>query len=60
MGGNNLARSKSADAGKSSEQPSEKKKGFIDWMNIIKPGNEEKEHWVSLASLIHERLFLVV
>nr|CAD1821317.1 unnamed protein product [Ananas comosus var. bracteatus] len=46
MGGNNLARSKSADAGKSSEQPSEKKKGFIDWMNIIKPGNEEKEHWV--------------
>lgn len=31
---------------KTTEQPTEKKKGFADWMNIIKPGNEEKDHWV--------------
>lgn len=31
---------------KTTEQPTEKKKGFSDWMNIIKPGNEEKDHWV--------------
>ncbi|XP_047964600.1 protein FREE1-like isoform X2 [Salvia hispanica] len=24
----------------------EKKKGFIDWRNLIKPMNEEKDHWV--------------
>lgn len=29
-----------------SEQPAEKKKGFPDWKNLIKPGNEEKDHWV--------------
>ncbi|KAL5557840.1 hypothetical protein UlMin_034051 [Ulmus minor] len=28
------------------EQPSEKKKGLGDWMNMIKPPNEEKDHWV--------------
>ncbi|KAE9592647.1 putative chromatin regulator PHD family [Lupinus albus] len=28
------------------EQPTEKKKGLGDWMNLIKPANEEKEHWV--------------
>lgn len=28
------------------EQLSEKKKGFADWMNLMKPGNEEKDHWV--------------
>ncbi|XP_047334455.1 protein FREE1-like [Impatiens glandulifera] len=28
------------------EQQSEKKKGFVDWMNIIKPKMEEKDHWV--------------
>ncbi|XP_010536417.1 PREDICTED: protein FREE1 [Tarenaya hassleriana] len=31
---------------KPTEQAAEKKKGFADWMNIIKPVNEEKEHWV--------------
>ncbi|CAH8354156.1 unnamed protein product [Eruca vesicaria subsp. sativa] len=28
------------------EQTVEKKKGLGDWMNIIKPVNEEKDHWV--------------
>ncbi|CAH1419559.1 unnamed protein product [Lactuca virosa] len=28
-----------------SEQPTEKKKVFPDWKNLIKPGNEEKDHW---------------
>ncbi|KAJ8538249.1 hypothetical protein K7X08_014789 [Anisodus acutangulus] len=29
-----------------SEFPTEKKKGFTDWINIVKPVNEEKDHWV--------------
>ncbi|CAI9763809.1 unnamed protein product [Fraxinus pennsylvanica] len=29
-----------------SEQPTEKRRGFADWMNRIKPVNEEKDHWV--------------
>ncbi|XP_052196316.1 protein FREE1-like [Diospyros lotus] len=28
------------------QQPSERKKGLADWMNIMKPQNEEKDHWV--------------
>ncbi|XWS24517.1 hypothetical protein CRYUN_Cryun28dG0109600 [Craigia yunnanensis] len=28
------------------EQPAERKRGFTDWMNLIKPGIEEKDHWV--------------
>ncbi|XVE56194.1 hypothetical protein DITRI_Ditri03aG0218100 [Diplodiscus trichospermus] len=28
------------------EQPAEKKRGFADWMNLIKPGVEEKDYWV--------------
>ncbi|KAE8654059.1 putative zinc finger protein [Hibiscus syriacus] len=28
------------------EQLAEKKRGFADWMNRIKPGIEEKDHWV--------------
>ncbi|XP_047316396.1 protein FREE1-like [Impatiens glandulifera] len=31
---------------KGSDQQSEKKKGLVDWMNIIKPKIEEKDHWV--------------
>uniref|UniRef100_A0A7N0R820 Uncharacterized protein n=1 Tax=Kalanchoe fedtschenkoi TaxID=63787 RepID=A0A7N0R820_KALFE len=31
---------------KTAEQQPEKKKGFTDWMNVIKPANEEKDHWV--------------
>lgn len=45
MGG----RSRPVDSLKINEQPGEKKKGLVDWMNIIKPGNEEKDHWVTLV-----------
>ncbi|KAI3521143.1 hypothetical protein L1887_10604 [Cichorium endivia] len=27
------------------EQPTEKKKVFPGWKNLMKPGNEEKDHW---------------
>ncbi|CAK9156975.1 unnamed protein product [Ilex paraguariensis] len=37
---------KPSDSLKVSEPPSEKKKGFADWMNLMKPGDEEKDHWV--------------
>lgn len=47
MGG---GRSKPADTVKTNEQPSEKKKGFADWVNFIKPPNEEKDHWVMIYS----------
>ncbi|XP_044511739.1 protein FREE1-like [Mangifera indica] len=42
MGG----RSRPSDTLKTAEQPVEKKKVLADWMNIIKPGSEEKDHWV--------------
>lgn len=38
--------SKPSDRPEVSEQPFDKKKGFGDWVNLIKPGNEEKDHWV--------------
>uniref|UniRef100_A0A7N0T0D9 FYVE-type domain-containing protein n=1 Tax=Kalanchoe fedtschenkoi TaxID=63787 RepID=A0A7N0T0D9_KALFE len=38
--------SRPSDYSKTAEQQPEKKKGFTDWVNIIKPANEEKEHWV--------------
>ncbi|KAL2497616.1 RING/FYVE/PHD zinc finger superfamily protein [Abeliophyllum distichum] len=38
--------SKPSDLIKGSEQSLERKKGFIDWMNLIKPVNVEKDHWV--------------
>ncbi|GKV21375.1 hypothetical protein SLEP1_g31359 [Rubroshorea leprosula] len=31
---------------KTAEQPGERRKGFADWMNLMKPANEEKDHWV--------------
>lgn len=43
MGG----RSRPSESFKAPEQPTEKKKGLVDWVNLIKPGNEEKDHWVS-------------
>ncbi|XP_010935133.1 protein FREE1 isoform X2 [Elaeis guineensis] len=48
MGGkDSLSRGKgTADGAKLSELPTEKKKGFADWLNLMKPGNEEKDHWV--------------
>ncbi|KAF7140810.1 hypothetical protein RHSIM_Rhsim06G0018400 [Rhododendron simsii] len=39
-------RSKPSDSFKSTEQPAEKKKGLADWMNLMRPGSEEKDHWV--------------
>ncbi|XP_045800914.1 protein FREE1 isoform X3 [Trifolium pratense] len=35
-----------AESLKINEQTAERKKGLGDWMNIIKPANEEKDHWV--------------
>lgn len=32
---------------KASEQLADKKKGFVDWVSLIKPQDEEKDHWVS-------------
>ena len=32
---------------KANELPTDKKKGLADWMNMIKPANEEKDHWVN-------------
>lgn len=43
MGG----RSRPSDAPRINEQQAEKKKGLADWMNLIKPSNEEKDHWVT-------------
>lgn len=42
MGG----RSRPAEVSKALEQPAEKKKGIADWINKLKPVNEEKDHWV--------------
>lgn len=36
---------KDSNSSKAFEQNGERKKGF-DWINLIKPPNEEKEHWV--------------
>lgn len=36
---------KDSNTSKASEQHVDKKKGF-DWINLIKPPNEEKDHWV--------------
>ncbi|OIW06299.1 hypothetical protein TanjilG_17673 [Lupinus angustifolius] len=37
---------KPAEPLRTNEQATEKKKGLGDWMNLIKPANEEKDHWV--------------
>ncbi|XP_047332503.1 protein FREE1-like [Impatiens glandulifera] len=36
----------SSDASRISDQPSERKKGIVDWINTIKPKMEEKYHWI--------------
>ncbi|XP_068646785.1 protein FREE1-like [Aristolochia californica] len=47
MGGKDSIGSKgSSDGGNLPDPSSEKRKGFTDWMNLMKPGNEEKDHWV--------------
>lgn len=47
MGG----RSQAPESLKTTEQPAEKKRGFADWMNLMKPGMEEKDHWVKIRVL---------
>ncbi|GAB4852560.1 Protein free1 [Ancistrocladus abbreviatus] len=42
MGGRS---SRPADSLKVPERAAEKKKGLGDWMNLLKPANEEKDHW---------------
>ncbi|KAK4390819.1 protein FREE1 [Sesamum angolense] len=39
-------RSRPPEYPKTAEQPTEKKKGLGDFLNLIKPVNEEKDHWV--------------
>uniref|UniRef100_A0A0D9WU86 FYVE-type domain-containing protein n=1 Tax=Leersia perrieri TaxID=77586 RepID=A0A0D9WU86_9ORYZ len=47
MGGSSVSRSRSiADAAKPPEQQNDRRKNFLDWRNLMKPMNEEKDHWV--------------
>ncbi|KAL6603325.1 hypothetical protein ACP70R_043686 [Stipagrostis hirtigluma subsp. patula] len=47
MGASSISRSRAiADAAKPAEQQNERKKNFLDWRNLMKPMNEEKDHWV--------------
>ncbi|XP_062229881.1 protein FREE1-like [Phragmites australis] len=47
MSGSSISRSRAiADATNPSEQQNERKKNFLDWRNLMKPMNEEKDHWV--------------
>ncbi|KAL6511883.1 Protein free1 [Orobanche gracilis] len=39
-------RSRPSEYPKIADQPTEKKKGLADFMKVIKPANEEKDHWV--------------
>lgn len=52
MGGSSISRSRAiADAAKPAEQQNERKKNFLDWRNLMKPMNEEKDHWVISLSI---------
>ncbi|KAF0902148.1 hypothetical protein E2562_014401 [Oryza meyeriana var. granulata] len=47
MGGSSISRSRAmADAAKPPEQQNDRRKNFLDWRNLMKPINEEKDHWV--------------
>ncbi|XP_052160289.1 protein FREE1-like [Oryza glaberrima] len=47
MGGSSISRSRAiADAAKPPEQQNDRRKNFLDWRNLMKPMNEEKDHWV--------------
>ncbi|CAD6246946.1 unnamed protein product [Miscanthus lutarioriparius] len=47
MGGSSISRSRAiADVAKPAEQQNERRKIFLDWRNLMKPMNEEKDHWV--------------
>lgn len=41
-----IGEGKDPNPSKAFEQNAERKKAFADWMNLMKPPNEEKEHWV--------------
>ncbi|EEC81326.1 hypothetical protein OsI_24498 [Oryza sativa Indica Group] len=46
MGGSSISRSRAiADAAKPPEQQNDRRKNFLDWRNLMKPMNEEKDHW---------------
>ncbi|XP_073111567.1 protein FREE1 isoform X2 [Elaeis guineensis] len=45
-GNGSITRSKGTSGpGMPSDQPTTRKKGFVDWMNFLKPTSEEKDHW---------------
>uniref|UniRef100_J3MHR0 FYVE-type domain-containing protein n=1 Tax=Oryza brachyantha TaxID=4533 RepID=J3MHR0_ORYBR len=47
MGGSSISRSRALpDAAKPPEQQNDRRKNFLDWRNLMKPMNEEKDHWV--------------
>ncbi|KAL5225989.1 hypothetical protein ABZP36_012628 [Zizania latifolia] len=46
MGESSISRSTIADAAKPSEQQNERRKNFLDWRNLMKPMNEDKDYWV--------------
>jgi hypothetical protein len=58
MGGSSISRSRAiADEAKPSEQQNERKKIFPDWRNLMKPMNEEKDHWVIDLSVSGYQLY---
>jgi len=52
MGGSSISRSRAiADAAKPAEQQNERRRIFPDLRNLMKPMNEEKDHWVINLSI---------
>ena len=52
MGGSTISRSRAiADAAKPVEQQNERRRIFPDLRNLMKPMNEEKDHWVINLSI---------
>lgn len=49
--------SKPSDLIKGPEQSLERKKGFIDWVNLIKTDKLEKDHWVRLDFVLIKLLY---
>ena len=49
-----------AEPPKALEQSSDKKKGLTDWINKLKPVNEEKDHWVNFFSLFLILFFIIM
>ena len=52
MGGSSISRNRAiADAAKPVEQQNERRRIFPDLRNLMKPMNEEKDHWVINLSI---------